>query len=741
MQKFTRIAAIILCAVTLLLSVSGTVIAAENAEDSKNETKQTNISTVYIETNRRVFAKNQTYKAKMRIELADRYAQYENIYTGDDYVNIKLRARGNSTFGNAAVALTGKYAFRIDLEEKCDLFGLGSSDEWYLLSNIFDATHVRNKIAYDFSATLGMYYTKSTWIRVIRDNKYAGLYQITQTLDISKDKVDIQDWGDIAKTVAFSIAKAEKMTTEEANALADKMKANLAWVTSGKFENYNIDDYYDRSTLDITSGYLIEYDERYDNKTTKFKTDILEISVQLDDPVALETNPEMYNYVKTLIKDFEEALCSDTFYNSKGKHYSEYVDVDSMVDYWIVFNIFKNIEFGVYSNFYYIDGGKIHFGPCWDFDNGTDNQIVLREHWMPYDEWFGETLKSRAKWWRELYEDPYFMTQLKERWFELAPAIDEMLGSIDLYYDVVKEEAEADFALINDKRTNWNLKDQKCESFEAEFQTFRTFMYNRVAWMNEQLSLRDTGVEGIDFKKAGNNEISVSASGKKLESDKITVFGCASDYLLDIDEKNITLDVKINNAKEAQVYVNGVLYGNMTVNGSNASATIDAKDLNMSENAVNAIVIKCKSNAGVELYNNYVTVRVSADRNPEEGEIIVKFGEERMYVKEGKSITVPEYDRTSDEMTALGWTDGKGKTYFPGEKIELDENSEFYIKWKRNETFAYPSTINGKAIADVNDSIGKMPMIAVIGIIAGISALIIGAACAIVAAKNKKSQA
>ena len=359
---------------------------------------------------------------------------------------------------------------------------------------------------------------------------------------------------------------------------------------------------------------------------------------------------------------------------------------------------------------------------------------------MPYDEWFGETLKSRAKWWRELYKDPYFMTELKERWFELAPAIDEMLGSIDLYYDIVKEDAEADFALINEKRNNWNLKDQKCESFEVEFQTFRTFMYNRVAWMNEQLAMRDTGVEGIDFESVGKSSISVSSAGKALEADKITVFGCASDFLLDINAKNVTVSVDINNTKDADVYVNGILLGKMTFDSSKASIIIDAKDLDMSENAVNTIVITSSSSAGVELYKNYVTIRVSADKNPEEGEIIVKFGDERMYVKSGKSIEVPAYDRTSDEMTALGWTDGKGNTYLPGDKIELDENSEFYIKWKRNETFAYPSTITGEALPESTNENG-MPMIVIIAIIAAISALIIGAACAVVAAKNKKSQA
>ena len=91
-------------------------------------------------------------------------------------------------------------------------------------------------------------------------------------------------------------------------------------------------------------------------------------------------------------------------------------------------------------------------------------------------------------------------------------------------------------------------------------------------------------------------------------------------------------------------------------------------------------------------------------------------------------------------MTALGWTDGKGNTYLPGEKIELAENSEFYIKWKRNEIFAYPSTINGEAITEsVSES--NVPMIVIIGIIAAISAAIVGIACAIVALKNKRSQA
>ena len=40
MQKFIRIAAILLCAVTLLLSFSSMAIAAENAEDIKTPTRQ-----------------------------------------------------------------------------------------------------------------------------------------------------------------------------------------------------------------------------------------------------------------------------------------------------------------------------------------------------------------------------------------------------------------------------------------------------------------------------------------------------------------------------------------------------------------------------------------------------------------------------------------------------------------------------------------------------------------------------
>lgn len=74
----------------------------------------------------------------------------------------------------------------------------------------------------------------------------------------------------------------------------------------------------------------------------------------------------------------EDAIYSDTGYNSKGKHYSDYIDVDSLITAYLVQEISMNVDATKASFFFYKDSdkkgdGKLHFGPAWDFDLSYNN--------------------------------------------------------------------------------------------------------------------------------------------------------------------------------------------------------------------------------------------------------------------------------------------------------------------------------------------------------------------------------
>ena len=47
----------------------------------------------------------------------------------------------------------------------------------------------------------------------------------------------------------------------------------------------------------------------------------------------------------------EDAIYSDTGYNAKGKHYTEYLDEDSLIIAYLVQEISENID-ATYSSFY-----------------------------------------------------------------------------------------------------------------------------------------------------------------------------------------------------------------------------------------------------------------------------------------------------------------------------------------------------------------------------------------------------
>ena len=64
----------------------------------------------------------------------------------------------------------------------------------------------------------------------------------------------------------------------------------------------------------------------------------------MDSPTALSTNTEMYSFVYNLIAKFEEAAFSPNFCTAEGQHWSEFVDIQSFIDFWLIFNFTKNID-------------------------------------------------------------------------------------------------------------------------------------------------------------------------------------------------------------------------------------------------------------------------------------------------------------------------------------------------------------------------------------------------------------
>lgn len=270
----------------------------------------------------------------------------------------KIGARGNSSWDYSK-----KKPYNLKLPQKSDLFGMGKAKKWALVSNYLDHPMIRNSVAMALSEGAGLDFTMDyVYVDLYADGDYRGTYQLFERVQIQKQRVNITDLEE---------------ATEQANSTMDISEAKFISSTGelktcekGSYRYCDIPN----DPADITGGYLLEF-QTYNRYTSQIHTCGFVTTrgqcVQLKDP-EYATKAQVL-YARQFVQELEDAIYSETGYNALGKHYSEYVDVDSLVKAYLVQEITANAD-GSYTSFYFWKesdtkgDGKLHAGPVWDFD-------------------------------------------------------------------------------------------------------------------------------------------------------------------------------------------------------------------------------------------------------------------------------------------------------------------------------------------------------------------------------------
>ena len=315
----------------------------------------TSKGTDYIHNNR----ENRDKDAKILICDSDGKTVYSDVEKG---TSSEIKTRGNATFKY------DKKPYQIKLDKKTDLFGMGKAKTWILLANFVDESHLRNAISFKVAEALELDFTpKSVFVNLYVDNEFRGLYQLCEKTQIGSNRIEI-----------FDLEEETEKTNKGKNldGLDVMFEMNRSVLGSNLVYFSYVNGVADPE--DITGGYLVELDNVYSyREKCRFQTKYGNTYVVKSPECA---SYEQMKYISALVSDMEEALYSDSGYNSKGKHYSDYVDVDSLLKTYIVAEICKNFDAYTGSTFYYKDRdengvtSKIYSGPIWDYDNAFGNQ-------------------------------------------------------------------------------------------------------------------------------------------------------------------------------------------------------------------------------------------------------------------------------------------------------------------------------------------------------------------------------
>jgi hypothetical protein len=100
----------------------------------------------------------------------------------------EVKPRGNYTYTLA------KKPYQIKLDKKRPLFGMPAAKTWILLANYADMSLMRNKLAYDLGASLGLHGSPdSRWVDLKINGQYRGNYLITEKVEVKTNRVDLTD--------------------------------------------------------------------------------------------------------------------------------------------------------------------------------------------------------------------------------------------------------------------------------------------------------------------------------------------------------------------------------------------------------------------------------------------------------------------------------------------------------------------------------------------------------------------
>ena len=518
---------------------------------------------------------------------------------------IQIKGRGNTSW------TMPKKPYRIKLDKKADLFGLGANKNWVLISNYLDESLLRNKTAYELSRELGLEYMDSAWCDVIFNGEYVGCYLLCEQIRIDETRVNIFDWEAEAKDAAKAIVKAEKKKGNilDQDALEEVMKSDLSWITTGTVDFEGATYSTGRTYDDLAGGFLFELSDEYD-EISKFTT-ASGLKIMLKSPEYLNTNEEMTALVEEFWGNFENAYRSEDGYvttlDGTSHHYTEYADLDSMVSYWLVMEIMGNVD-GVYkSRFAYMDlGSLLKFGPAWDFDWGSGSLAVS---YLPTG-WKATKRNIDQCFFNDWVDDPFFMMKAIEKYWEIRPYLESVFadgGALDGNIAYLSEAGLADGARW-DRKVTWP---DKARGFETDAEMFRGFMQERLVWLDSQFSsdkrvLGSTNSNYSSFPYTKSNKISFEFSN--TAKDTLTEHVPADAMIACGADTQATVRVSDDATVSLNVYINGLFYDSFVLTNGAVCFDIDAARLTEAAGRKNMVSVIGKDASGATTVKNYYTL-------------------------------------------------------------------------------------------------------------------------------------
>lgn len=375
-------------------------------------------------------------------------------------MDMEIRGRGNHTWW------LEKKPYRIKLSKKKNLLGQGSGPAkvWVLLADHGDQSLLRNHTALNYARKLdGLAFVSSAQsVEVYFNGEYRGVYLLCEQNQVNEQRVNI---------------------VEE----PDSVQTGYLVQLSGYAED-------PKFVLSMSNG-----DRQYEVKND------------------LSTDPDVFNEQMAFIEGvFQQAW--DAVLTGDREQIEALIDIPSVVDSYLVEELFKNLDAGWDSFYYHYDasvaGEKLHFGPIWDFDL-TGGNVNEETNCDKYEGLHAGTMESNA-WFAELLKYSWYRDLVASRWDELKPETDKIPATI-------RSTAKAGYNAYCRNFLKWPIFGERLnrepaairalDTYEKHYEYYANWMENRIAWL-------DAYFDGPEYNFDGR--LSLQGQGTQAEPYLVT---------------------------------------------------------------------------------------------------------------------------------------------------------------------------------------------------------------------------
>jgi hypothetical protein len=393
----------------------------------------------------------------VRNNITDPYNHYNGA------IGIEIRGSSSQQYPKKQYGFETRDVSGQDLS--VSLLGMPAESDWILSAQYNDKTLMRDVVVYHLANSLGRYASRTRYCEVVLNGEYMGVYMLFEKIKRDKNRVNI--------------AKLEP---------AD---------TSGD---------------DITGGYIVKIDKLDGSGNDGWYSAYpphagawQKIYYQYHYPKPEDITAGQKAYIQHYIAAIESVFAS-TQYRDTVNGYPKYVDVSSMVDYFLINEMTKNVDSFRLSFYMYKDvnskNSKLFFGPVWDYNSGfgyadyynasqpegwqisyfdTNTSYKNDDNWQP------------PFWWYKTVKDSAFMKKAGTRWEQLRKnelSVQRIYTVIDSIALLIDEAQKRNFE-------RWPILSSYVwpnsyvgGSYEMELFYLKQWIEKRLHWMDKVLTGR-----------------------------------------------------------------------------------------------------------------------------------------------------------------------------------------------------------------------------------------------------------